>query len=96
MPQKCNRNQKPIIPSNIQGTVYNIFDSRSDNIKVMTYDKHNEVIKEIFYLILSRYQIGLERSMKVNDFIFEFAQLLYYKCHKISFECGGSYIAPPD
>ena len=23
-------------------------------------------------------------------------QLLYYKCHKVSFKRGGSYIDPPD
>ena len=27
-----------------------------------------------------------------SDFIFDSVQMLYYKCHKINFKCGGSYI----
>ena len=30
------------------------------------------------------------------DFIFDSVQLLYYKCHKINFKLGGSYIDSPD
>ena len=45
--------------------------SKSDNIEVITYDNANEVIKEIFESLLSRYQIGLETSMKGSDFIFD-------------------------
>ena len=69
---------------------------KSDNIEVMTYDNSNEVIEEIFESRLSRYQIGLETSMKGSDFIFDSVQLLYCKCHKISFKRDGSYIDSPD
>ena len=41
----------------------------SDNIEVMIYDDPNEVIKEIFEALLSRYQIGLETSIKGRDFM---------------------------
>ena len=35
--------------------------------------------------------------MRESDFIFESVQLLYYKCHKITFKRGGgSYIDSPD
>ena len=34
--------------------------------------------------------------MKGFDFIFSCVHLLYYKCHKIHFKCGGSYIDSPD
>ena len=34
--------------------------------------------------------------MKDSDFIFDCAHLLYYKCHKINFKRGGSYIDSPD
>ena len=30
--------------------------------------------------------------MKGKDFIFDSVQLMYYKCHKVSFKCSGSYI----
>ena len=45
----------------------------------MINDKVNEFFKEIF---ISRYQIGLETSMKVSIFLFDYVHLLYYKCHK--------------
>ena len=45
--------------------------SKSDNIDIMIYDKAGEVIKDIFELIISRYQIGLETLMKCTDFIFD-------------------------
>ena len=34
--------------------------------------------------------------MKVSEFFFDYVQLLYYNCHKINFNCGGSYIDSPD
>ena len=73
-----------------------IIHSKSDNIEVMTYDNANEVIKEIFDRYLSRYQTGLETSMKGSDFIFDSIELLYCKYHKINFQRGGSYIESPD
>ena len=34
--------------------------------------------------------------MKGNDFIFDSVQLMYYKCHKVNFKSGDSYIDSPD
>ena len=34
--------------------------------------------------------------MKGSDFIFDSVQLIYYKCHKLSFKRGCSYIDSPD
>ena len=62
----------------------------------MTYDNKNEVIKEIFESLLSRYQIGLKKSIRRSDFIFDGFNLLYCQCHKINFKRGGSYIDSPD
>ena len=50
----------------------------------MINDKTDEVIEEPFESHLSRYQTGLETSMKGSDFVFDSVQLLYYKCHKIN------------
>ena len=33
--------------------------------------------------------------MRSSEFLFNYVQLLYYKCLKISFNCGRSYTAPP-
>ena len=32
----------------------------------------------------------------MSDFIIDSVQLLYYKCHKINFKRGGSYVDSPD
>ena len=34
--------------------------------------------------------------MKGSEFVFDYVQLLCYKCHKINRNCGGSYIDSPD
>ena len=34
--------------------------------------------------------------MKDSEFVFDYVQLLYYKCHKINPHRGGSYIDSPD
>ena len=65
-------------------------------MEVITYGNTNEVIKEIFGLVLSRYQIGLETSMRGSDFVFDGINLIYHKCHKISFKRGGSHIESSD
>ena len=43
--------------------------SKSDKVEVMTYDNANEVIKEIFEALISRYQIGLEILRAVSLFL---------------------------
>ena len=47
-----------------------VMHSKRDNIEIMSHDKADEVIKELFESLLSRSQIGLETSMKGSDFIF--------------------------
>ena len=34
--------------------------------------------------------------MRGKEFVFNYVQLLYYKCHKINLNCGRSYIDSPD
>ena len=57
----------------------------------MINDKADEVLKELFQSLLSRYQIGLETSMTSSDCIFDCVHLLYYKCYKENFKQDGSY-----
>ena len=66
--------------------------SKSDNIKILINDEANEVIEEFFQSLLSRYQTGLETSMKGREFVLDCVYLLYYKCHKINLNRSGSYI----
>ena len=53
-------------------------------------------MEELFDSLLSRYEISLETQIKGSDFAFVRINLLFYKCHKINFKCGGSYIDSPD
>ena len=70
--------------------------SKSDNIKVMTYWNLVENIEKLFDSLLCRYQIGLEIQMRGSDFICDCVNFFYYKCHKLNFKRGGSYIDSPD
>ena len=62
---------------------------KSNNTDFITYDDANEVIDQLFELLLSRYKIGLETSMRGSDFMFDSVILLHYICHKISFKRGS-------
>ena len=70
--------------------------SKSGNIKFTSYNDANEVVDKLFESLRSRYQSNLEISMRLSDFIFGSVQLMYYKCHKVNFRCGGSYVDSPD
>ena len=72
-----------------------IMHSQSGIVEVMVSDEADEVIKELFGSLKNRYQNSLE-SMKGSEFVFNFFQLLYYKCHNISANRGGSYIDSPN
>ena len=63
--------------------------SKSDIIEIIIINKADEVIKGLFQSLLSRYQIGLETSMKDSDFIFDCIHLL------LNPNRGGSYIDSP-
>ena len=69
--------------------------SKSDNIEIMINDEADEVMKNLFDSLKSGYQNNLE-SMKGSEFVFDYVQLLYYKCHKTNFNRDGSYISSPD
>ena len=68
--------------------------SKSDNIEIIV--KADEVIKEVFKALFSRYQIGLATSIKGGKFVFDCVQLLYYKFHKINSNRVGLHIDSSD
>ena len=65
-------------------------------MKLKPYSHANDVSETLFNSLRSRHQESLETSMKGHDFIFDSVQLMYYKCNKVNFICGGSYIDSPD
>ena len=68
-----------------------VMHSKSNNTKIMINDEADEVIKELFDSLRNRYQ-NILGSMKGSEFVFDYVQLLYYKCHKINLNLGESYI----
>ena len=72
--------------------------SKSDNIKIMISDEADEVsdsLKKLFDSLKNRYQ-NILQSMRSSEFVFDYGTLLYYKCHKVNPNRGGSYIDSPD
>ena len=69
--------------------------SKSDNIEIMINDEAEEAMKKLFDSPKNRYQNNLE-SMNGSKFVSDYVHLLYYKCHKINLNHGGSYIDSPD
>ena len=64
--------------------------SKSDNIEFMISDNVDEVIEEIFGLLLNGYQIGSETSMRDCHFVFDYVHSFYWKFQKISSNRGES------
>ena len=69
--------------------------SKNDNMEIMISDEADEVIKVLFDSLKNGYQNNLE-SIKGSQFVFEYVHLMYYKCHKVNSNGGGSYIDSPD
>ena len=65
--------------------------SNSGNIK-FTPNSDADVIDKLFESLRSRDQENLERPMKGSNFILDSVQLMFYKCHEVSFIRSGSYI----
>ena len=68
--------------------------SKNDNIEIRINDETHEVIKELFESLKNKYHNNLQLT-KGSKFVFNYVTLLYYKCHKINPNCGGSYIDSP-
>ena len=67
-----------------------VIQSKSDKIEIMSNDEADEVIKELFDSLKNRDQNNL-KSMKGSVFVFNYVHLMYYKCHKINLNRGGSF-----
>ena len=62
----------------------------------MINDTADKAIEVLFEPLRSRYQIGLEQSIKGSDFVdFDCVDLLHYKCHKINLNRGWTYMNSP-
>ena len=60
----------------------------------MISNEADGVIKNLLNSLKKRYQNNLE-SIRDSDFVFEYAQLFFYKCYKKDFNRSGWYIDSP-
>ena len=67
--------------------------SKYNNSEVIISNETDEITEKPFESLLQKYQKGLEESMKGREFVYD--DLLHYKCHKISLNCGGPYKDSP-
>ena len=58
-----------------------VMHSKIDNIEIMISDEADEVTGELFNSLKNRYQNSLQ-SMRHNEFVFAYDDLLYYKFHR--------------
>ena len=69
--------------------------SKSDNTEFMACDNINDVVDE--YFESPSFKIpNWFRNINERDFILDSVQLLYCKCRKVNFKCGGLYIESPE
>ena len=56
-----------LIPSKDNDDDKQLIYLKSDNIEIMIGSERNKIIKELFQLLLTKYQSTLEKSMKGSD-----------------------------
>ena len=69
--------------------------TRIDNIEIMIGDDNDDIIEELFKLILQKYEDNLQNKMRGSDFEFNGVNFLYYDFNKISLNRSRSYIDSP-
>ena len=69
--------------------------TRSDNVEIMFGDNIDDIIEQLFRLLLQKYEENLQNKMRRSDFEFDGVNFLYYDFNKISLNRGGSYIDSP-
>ena len=51
--------------------------TKSHNVEIMMGKETDDIFKELFKSLLQRYQEGLEKSVRIRDFVFDSVDLLY-------------------
>ena len=69
--------------------------TRSDNVEIMFGDDNDDIIEQLFRLLLQKYEENLQNKMRRSDFEFDGVNFLFYDFYKINLNRGGSYIDSP-
>ena len=70
--------------------------TKNDNIEILMGSETDEIVKQLFESLLQRYQEGLEKSMKIGEFVFDSVDAFCYNLDKISLNRGESDIDSPE
>ena len=69
--------------------------TRSDNVEIMFGDDNDDIIEQLFELLLQKYEENLQNKIRGSEFEFDGINFLYYDFNKTSINRGGSYIDSP-
>ena len=67
----------------------------SNNMKIMWGSDTDDIIRELFEILLRNYQDEL-KIISGSEFNFESVELMDYKLHRVRLRRGGSYIKSPE
>ena len=70
--------------------------TKNDNIEILMGSETDEIVKQLFESLLQRYQEGLEKSMKIGEFVFDSVDVFCHNLDKISLNRGESDIDSPE
>lgn len=70
--------------------------SKSDNREILIDNDTDEIIGKLFNSLLHKYQTGFKELMKGSEFVFDYIDTLFFKCHKIRLNRAGSYLDFPE
>ena len=68
---------------------------KTKNVDIMIGSDTNEIVEELFELIIQKYQELMEYSTRNGGLILEVVELMNYDINKITINRGGSYIVSP-
>ena len=69
--------------------------TRSDNIEIIFGDDNDDIIEQLFELLLQICEENLQNKMRGSEFEFDGVNFLYYDFNKTIINIGGSYIDSP-
>ena len=64
--------------------------TRSDNVEIMLGDDNDDIIEQIFELLLQKYEENLQNKMRGSEFEVDVVNFFYYDFNKTSINRGGS------
>ena len=65
-----------------------VMHSESSNKETIVGNETGETFEELFQSLFESYQTSLKESMRCRNFVFDYIDRVFYKCHKMSLNRG--------